>query len=137
MAGVEGRIVKVGEGIRRVGDITFGASRHMASVVLEVMKFDPAYRSGMNVRYGPEVLRAADRLGFKVLGFDRAEEPPEVRSTEGASLPWGVRRVLEVSPEVPDMIFDQGGWGKEPMIRVLGRGPEEVVQKVLRVAREL
>lgn len=137
VAGVEGRIVKVGKGIRKVGDITFGASRHMASVVLEVMKFDPSYRSAMNLRYGPEVLRAADRLGLKVLGFDRGEESPEVRFTEGASLPWGVRRVLEVSPEVPDIIFDPGGWGKEAMVRVLGRGPEEVAEKVLRVAREL
>lgn len=136
VAAVEGRLVRVGSRVRKVGDIAFGVSSHMASVVLEVMRFDPTFRSAMNIRYSSEVLRAASRLGFKVLGFDRAEEPPEVREREGASLPWGVRRVLEVTPEVPDLIFDQGGWGKEPMVRVLGRGPEEVAEKVLKIAGE-
>jgi len=32
----------------------------------------------------------------------------------------------------PDFIYDEGGVGKEPMIRVLGRNPVEVVQKVLK-----
>lgn len=137
VAAIEGRIVRLGKRVRKVGDIAFGASSHMASVVLEVMRFDPTFRSAMNIRYGSEVLRAADRLGYKVLGFDRSEEPPEVREREGASLPWGVRRVLEVTPEVPDLIFDEGGWGKEPMVRVLGRDPEEVAEKVLRIAGEL
>ena len=33
----------------------------------------------------------------------------------------------------PDLIYDRGDWGKEPMIRVLGRDPEEVVNKVLKL----
>jgi hydroxymethylpyrimidine/phosphomethylpyrimidine kinase len=39
---------------------------------------------------------------------------------------------------VPDFIFDEGGMGKEPMIRVLGRNPQEVVGKILKaVGRKL
>ncbi|MDH4268473.1 MAG: phosphomethylpyrimidine kinase, partial [Deltaproteobacteria bacterium] len=34
---------------------------------------------------------------------------------------------------IPDIIFDRGGMGKEPMIRVLGRDPEDVVAKVVRL----
>jgi hydroxymethylpyrimidine/phosphomethylpyrimidine kinase len=33
---------------------------------------------------------------------------------------------------VPDFIYDEGDVGKEPMIRVLGRNPGEVVQKILK-----
>jgi predicted fused transcriptional regulator/phosphomethylpyrimidine kinase len=33
---------------------------------------------------------------------------------------------------VPDFIYDEGDVGKEPMIRVLGRDPIEVVQKVIK-----
>jgi hypothetical protein len=33
---------------------------------------------------------------------------------------------------VPDFIYDEGDVGKEPMIRVLGRNPQEVVQKILK-----
>jgi hydroxymethylpyrimidine/phosphomethylpyrimidine kinase len=36
---------------------------------------------------------------------------------------------------VPDFIYDEGHVGKEPMIRVLGKDPNEVVQKILKIAR--
>jgi hydroxymethylpyrimidine/phosphomethylpyrimidine kinase len=36
---------------------------------------------------------------------------------------------------VPDVIFDRGGVGKEPMIRVLGRDPEEVLGKIAGLMR--
>jgi hydroxymethylpyrimidine/phosphomethylpyrimidine kinase len=42
---------------------------------------------------------------------------------------------LKKSPKVPDIIFDRGGVGKEPMVRVLGHDPEEVVNKVLAIAK--
>jgi hydroxymethylpyrimidine/phosphomethylpyrimidine kinase len=35
----------------------------------------------------------------------------------------------------PDVIWDCGEIGKEPMIRVLGRSPGEVVDKVIGVVR--
>jgi hydroxymethylpyrimidine/phosphomethylpyrimidine kinase len=41
--------------------------------------------------------------------------------------------VLSRETEIPDIIFDRGDVGKEPMIRVLGRNPEEVVDKVLKL----
>jgi len=34
----------------------------------------------------------------------------------------------------PDFIYDEGDTGKEPMIRVLGRTPMEVIQKILKIA---
>jgi hydroxymethylpyrimidine/phosphomethylpyrimidine kinase len=37
--------------------------------------------------------------------------------------------------EFPDLIYDEGDVGKEPMIRVLGRNPMEVVDKVIRIAK--
>jgi hydroxymethylpyrimidine/phosphomethylpyrimidine kinase len=33
---------------------------------------------------------------------------------------------------IPDFIYDEGDVGKEPMIRVLGRNPLDVAQKVLK-----
>jgi len=38
---------------------------------------------------------------------------------------------------IPDIIYDRGGWGKEPMVRVLGRNPVEVVHKVLTILKHL
>jgi hydroxymethylpyrimidine/phosphomethylpyrimidine kinase len=33
---------------------------------------------------------------------------------------------------VPDFIYDEGAVGKEPMIRVFGKNPQEVVNKILK-----
>lgn len=137
VAGIEGRIVRFRDGIRRVGGIAFGASRHMARVVLEVMEVAPEVRSAMNVAYSPEAVRAMEGLGFRLRSFDRRREPEEVKAQEGASLRWGVREALEGLGGVPDAIFDEGDVGKEPMIRVLGRDPDEVVRKVLEVAEKI
>lgn len=137
VAGVEGRIVRFRDGIRKVGGIAFGASRHMARVVLEVMNVAPEVRSGMNVAYSAETIRIMEMLGFRLGSFDRRKEPEDVKAQEGASLGWGVREALKDLKGMPDAIFDEGDVGKEPMIRVLGRDPEEVVEKVLEVARRL
>jgi len=47
-------------------------------------------------------------------------------------LEWGVGEVLKKLKRVPDFIYDEGDVGKEPMIRVFGRNPMEVVTKILK-----
>jgi predicted fused transcriptional regulator/phosphomethylpyrimidine kinase len=37
--------------------------------------------------------------------------------------------------QVADVVYDLGERGKEPMLRVLGRNPGEVVDKVLRIGK--
>jgi hydroxymethylpyrimidine/phosphomethylpyrimidine kinase len=64
-------------------------------------------------------------------------EPSETKDTEGASLEWGVNEVLKRTKTVPDIIFDKGGWGKEPMVRVLGKNPLDVVNKVQSILRQI
>ncbi len=73
--------------------------------------------------------------GFLAGHFDRKLEPERVKEKEGSSLEWGVGEVLRKMKQVPDFIYDGGGVGKEPMIRVLGKDPNEVVQKILRIAK--
>jgi hydroxymethylpyrimidine/phosphomethylpyrimidine kinase len=36
---------------------------------------------------------------------------------------------------VPDVVFDRGGVGKEPMVRLLGGSPLEVAQLAIKIAR--
>jgi hydroxymethylpyrimidine/phosphomethylpyrimidine kinase len=57
-----------------------------------------------------------------------------VKEKEGSSLEWGVGEVLRRMKKVPDFIYDEGDVGKEPMIRVLGRNPMEVVNKIMKIA---
>jgi predicted fused transcriptional regulator/phosphomethylpyrimidine kinase len=137
VAAFPGRIVRLRDTIATIDAPAFGASEHIASIILTVMRHDPSFRSAMNIRYSPEILKSCREGGFDILGFDRGKEPQEVRAEEGHSLGWGVEDALHKAETVPDVIYDEGGWGKEPMIRILGRDPGEVVRKVIKISRSM
>ena len=135
VAALDGRLVRTLEGVR-AGEPRFGASSHMARLVLTAMRFNPAVRAAMNLRYDEELLQALQEAGLRVSSFDRSREPEEIRAVEGATLPWGVREAVRAAGGVvPDVIYDLGAVGKEPMIRVLGQTAVEVVEKVLRALK--
>jgi hydroxymethylpyrimidine/phosphomethylpyrimidine kinase len=131
VAAYPGRIVRFKDTLASMSDPEFGGSRHVAKIILTVMNFDPEYRSAMNIRYSKESLARLKQKGFLVGHFDRRLEPRPVKEKEGSSLEWGVLEVLRKLKKVPDFISDEGGVGKEPMIRVLGKNPMEVIQKAL------
>ena len=91
----------------------------------------------MNLRYSPAVLEACRYLGFMIGRFNRGEEPEEITSREGASLEWGTERAIETLGEVPDVVYDEGGIGKEPMVRILGDDAQDICHKVLAIHRQL
>jgi hydroxymethylpyrimidine/phosphomethylpyrimidine kinase len=129
VAGVSGRIFRLDEDLRALGRVRYGASRHMARVVLSAMGFDADFRSAMNIKYSPtHIDRAEEAGGLDVSFFERDDEP------SGAStMDWGTQNAIERAGKVPDLIYDRGGVGKEAMIRILGRHPEEVVAKLRKV----
>jgi hydroxymethylpyrimidine kinase / phosphomethylpyrimidine kinase / thiamine-phosphate diphosphorylase len=137
IAGFPGRIIRYYDGVHVAANPEFGASQHMAHVVLTVLKHDSSYRSAMNIKYSKSIIATCRRIGLAVDHFDRADEPVKKIGREGFSLEWGVNRVLLRNRMIPDIIYDRGGWGKEPMVRVLGRSPVEVVQKVLTILKYL
>ena len=136
VAAFPGRLVRVGKEIVSVRNPAFGASRHIATIILTAMRHDPGCRSVMNIRFSEGLIQKCETLGWKVGSFDRREEPQEIKEQEGSSLEWGTEQVLSKETTIPDVIFDWGDVGKEPMIRVLGRDPDEVVDKVLRLAEQ-
>jgi hydroxymethylpyrimidine kinase/phosphomethylpyrimidine kinase len=134
VAAFPGRIVRYKESVAALADPEFGASRHIANIILTVMRFDPDYCSAMNIRYSRQTVNQLRKKGFSVGHFDRRMEPRGVKEREGSSLEWGVGEVLRRSKRIPDFIYDEGDVGKEPMIRVLGRNPMEVVNKILKAS---
>jgi len=135
VAAVPGRISQAGPKLIISKNPSFGASRHIAKVILAAMGFDYDMRSAMNVRYSQEMLSACDKAGLRIASFDRKEEPREVKEREGSTLEWGTKQALEGATEMPDVIYDEGEVGKEPMIRVLGRNPMDVVEKIMRIGK--
>jgi predicted fused transcriptional regulator/phosphomethylpyrimidine kinase len=136
VAAFPGRITRLNDSIAAVTGPAFGASRHVANIILTLTRHDPEYRSVMNIRFSEDIVRICENLGLTVRSFDRADEPREVKEQEGSSLEWGTQEVLKAG-EVPDVIYDRGEVGKEPMVRIIGKNPGQVVRKVLKIKKGL
>ena len=128
VAAFDGRVVRVGTRARKVGCARFGASKHVARIVLAASSKDPAMRCALNVKYSEENVEACRKAKLSVSSFDRAKEPRGV-----SSMTWGVLWAIDRAGRVPDVIFDEGGPGKEPMIRLMGRDPADVMGKLKRL----
>ena len=135
VAGIPGRITTVKGIPKAVSRPDFGASSHMARLVLSVMKHDPEKRSAMNIKYHPDLVEICHRLGLRVSSYDRNEEPSEVSEKEGSTISWGVEVAVQNLGAVPDVIYHKGAWGKEPMIVMMGNQPEELAEMAVCLAK--
>jgi hydroxymethylpyrimidine kinase/phosphomethylpyrimidine kinase len=135
IAAIPGRISQIGDKILACKSPAFGASRHIARVIMAAMTRDSSMRSAMNIKYSPRILDACRSAGLRIASFDRSKEPKEVKEREGSTLEWGTQSALATVSDFPDVVYDEGDVGKEPMIRVLGHNPVEVVDKLNRIAK--
>ncbi len=133
---IPGRLIKNGDDIFTGAEPKFGGSRHVANIVLTVMRHDPEKRAVMNIKYTDELLRICKRLRFKIASFNRADEPKNIRIREGSSLEWGTQKALVGYSSVPDIIYDLGGTRKEEMIRVIAEDLGALTKKVLAIHRQ-
>ncbi len=129
VAAVSGRIVRLKNEPHAVGCIAFGASSHIARIVLTAMHYNDLMRASMNIRYSEEALFACKNIGFSIASFRREDEPEGVSTME-----WGVSDAIKRAGKVPDVIYDKGGIGKEAMIRLLGCDAVEVAGKAIKIA---
>lgn len=136
VAAFPGRLTEVKNRILAVRRAEFGGSRHIARVILAAMRHRPELRSAINIRFTPEILQACKRAQLSIACFSRADEPAPVKLREGSTLEWGTERAVSAATERPDIVYDEGEVGKEPMIRVFGETPKDVVDKLMRVAKE-
>ncbi|MDY7034077.1 MAG: bifunctional hydroxymethylpyrimidine kinase/phosphomethylpyrimidine kinase [Thermodesulfobacteriota bacterium] len=134
VAAIPGRIIRLRDTITTVSDPEFGASQHIARIILTMMQFNGEMRSAMNIAYSEDTIKKCPDLGLNARFFDRRKEPEYSKKEEGVSLKWVVENVMKGKEEIPDVIYDTGDVGKEPMIRIVGKDAQDVVEKVLRIA---
>lgn len=134
ICGIEGRLKPIRGFLRASGHVKFGGSEHLGNLLLEVNKVWPTIRACINIRYSDEALNAIKSLGLRASSFDRRKEPPNIKAVEGQSMKWGAREALRGLKEPPDVIYDLGDVGKEPMIRILGENAVDVVRKAVKIA---
>lgn len=136
VAAVRGRIIKVGEAIIPVGCVAFGASRHMARVILAALQYDADRKGAMNVRCFDEVIGACRDLNLVTESLDIVDEPEGVRAI-GWAAAHTIERSMANGAGVPDVIYDRGGVGKEPMACILGHSAQQVAETVVKISSML
>ncbi len=119
-------IVRLWGSVKAVVEPGFGVCREFGELLLKVMEFNPDVRALMSIKYNEKLVEVVSRLGFKKLSIGLREA---LRS-------GGLGIYSEELSKELDVIFDEGGWGLEPLTMVLGRNSLEVTEKVLKIGRE-
>ncbi|MGP8321906.1 MAG: bifunctional hydroxymethylpyrimidine kinase/phosphomethylpyrimidine kinase [Methanosarcinaceae archaeon] len=130
VAAVSGRIAKLKGKAVNVGCVEFGVSSHVARIVLAAMNFNNNIRASVNIKYSMDVLEVCKNMNLNISSFERADEPENTNTMD-----WGVTHAINEYGSVPDIIYDTGGNGKEPMIRILGETARYVAKTAVRIAK--
>ena len=117
VAAVPGKITEVGGELRTHGKPTFGSSKHLAQMLLEVRKSDSTKSAIINIRPPGDfdgtdidvVQEACNQLNWELADADRSG--------------------LEDASSVIDVVLDIGDFGWEPSLYVLGTSPLDVVDR--------
>jgi len=138
---IDGRITVVDGRPRAAGRVRFGASSHMARLVIELLKVDSSMRAGIDFAWTPHLSQWLERYcrekGWVFSVIDRGGEPEEIKEVEGASMPWKVAEALRAAGgKVPKIFYETGAIGKEPVSVLVGRNPGEVADQACEIARE-
>ncbi len=128
-AAVEGRLSRTLDGVTPARGVRVGASSHVARFLLAAREYDADLRFAVNCRFDDGVEAALDALEGPVAGYDRANEPEDVKAREGHTMGWGARRAFESGEGTPVAVWDRGDVGKEPMLKLLARDSAQVVDR--------
>ena len=128
---LSGRIIHTSEGVEPCGTFLFGGSDHIASIILAVTRTYPKLRSALNIHYSPEILKYCEQTDLSISSFDREQQPKTVPST----MDWGTSIAIKQTSKPPDLVYDTGSIGKEPMIRILGIHPQNVILKLKKIIK--
>jgi predicted fused transcriptional regulator/phosphomethylpyrimidine kinase/predicted transcriptional regulator len=135
VAGIPGRIGLVRGRLKTFGEPEFGASVHLANVILAAMENNKDVRAAINIAFNDEVERAMLALDMKVYKFSRANLPSD--RVERNPVSWAVRKASRELGKTPDALVDEGGYGVEPATYVFGSSSVEAAEKAVRIARTM
>jgi len=133
VAGIPGRIARVDGAPRAFMQPEFGASRHLASVLLAAMQINPSVHAAINIAYNRFVKEAFEQLGFKVYIFSRRELPTNADEAQ-ARVAEEISNLGKRGEPLPDVFVDAGGYWIEPSAYIFGVDAVEAAQKAIKVA---
>lgn len=123
VAGVPGRLFEVRGRLSVPADPEFGASEHVATILLAARAAGTNARGAVNVRYTPELI---DRLTVQ-------GSTPGAFEAEYDDINEAIQNA--VTDDV-DVLYQTGGFGIEPIIYILAPSAEAAADRVRALARD-
>ena len=117
-AALTGRIISTIEGPLACGKIAFGASRHLASVVIEAQSLNGEIRAGLNIRADYEIARRLKEIGLTVVTI------PSKMEGEGCPVALYIRSTGKLA----DAYVHPGDFGVEPTTTIIARHPQRLLE---------
>jgi hydroxymethylpyrimidine/phosphomethylpyrimidine kinase len=134
IAGIEGRITIVNGFPKASGEIKFGVSDHTARLILSVKKYDNSINFVINLKYNPNWISLIQKnTDLKLMEIFREDQPEEIKKKEFSTMQWLIKESIEKSGRIPDIIWDKGAMGKEPMIRLFGKNSKDMISKLNKI----
>ena len=129
---IPGRIVRVRGQARSFMKPEYGASTHLAAILLEVERKHPALRAAINLRYDERMSKVLSKLRVEQLTMGRDYPAGSPDKVLGA-----LRARLSASGGEGEFeaIVDLGGEGVEPSLYLFAQDAIAVVQRSLALAR--
>jgi len=138
VAAIDGRITVVNGLPHASGLPKWGASDHMARLIIEVQKYDKTINAGINFKCDAEIIEVVKeysrQTGLTFSFVDRTNEPPEFADQDKSSMPWIVKQVITPCG-VARLFYEGDGWGKEPLFFAIGKDAVEVARIAIDIAK--
>ncbi len=117
VAAVPGRIFVMRGALRVPAAPEFGASKHVAEVVLAAQRGRGSVAAALNIRWNRALGAAARKLDWDLLEFDASLEGDAER----------IAQVLTRHRRAPEMLYQAGAFGTEPIAYLLAPTAMEAV----------
>ena len=136
IAGIEGRITIIGGYPHASGEVKFNVSDHTARLILSAKEFDKSINFVTNLRYKDKYIkRIQEKTNLTTFEFLRESQPDSIKHEERSTMRWLIEESINKMGEIPDLIWDKGSIGKEPMVRVFSKTSKNMIEKLTKIVR--
>ncbi len=129
---IPGRIVRVRGQARSFMRPEYGASTHLAAILLEVERRHASLRAAMNLRYDERMAKAIGQLRVRSLTMGRKYPADSGDKVRGA---LRARRPAPGGAAAFEAGVDLGGEGVEPSLYLFAEDAVRVVRKAMEIAK--
>lgn len=119
-----------------VGYPEFGASVRTAATLLSLQRLSPAMGCAMTTVYDAAVREALEKMEIETVRIDRDRKPDYISMEGGRYEEWGTFDALKdlASPDEVRAVVDPGGFGSEPVVRLVAENLDSLRELLVRIA---